>query len=268
MSMKTAKHPEFWLLASVVALMPLAVQTGTRAGEPLRSAIPPPGHKPWEPGAAPHLLVLPWLVIDRNTNTDCAKLAPSQSSISEEAQRLAISGQAAMDNMVHIHGSLKMIPRKEWEPHWKELAPGQLERQGSGCAVCTPVGQLIRLDRTALVQFAQGLQADYVLLGVTVVPLTPERSDARPDDCCRAAPAQERQAVLARSSALLVRVRDGEVTWARDSRRLERDVPRVAFRAKGSRVAYTREKRVDFAVRDTAHDLGKAFRRDCQEALR
>ena len=266
--MNTAKYPEFWLLASVLALMPLAVQTGTRGGEPLSKDSRPPAHKPWAPGEAPRLLVLPWLVIDRNTNTDCAQLGPSQSSISEEAQRLAISGQAAMDNMMHSHGSLKMIPRKEWEPHWKDLQPGQAMQQGPGCAVCTPAGQLIRFDRSALLGLAQGLQADYVLLGVTVIPLTPESRDTRPDDCCREALALERKAVLARSSALLVRVRDGEVTWARDSRRLDRDVPRVAFSGKGGSRMYTRERRLDFAVRDTAHDLGKAFRRDCQEALR
>lgn len=266
--MRTTRHPRLWLLASVVALVPLAVQTGLGGSEPPRSESPAPSHKPWLPGKAPRVLMLPWLVIDRNTNVDCFKLGAPQSSISEEAQALAISGQAAMDNLMHSHGSLKMIPRKEWEPHWKELPPGQVMQQGPGCAVCTPAGQLIRFDRPALLGLAQGLQADYVLLGVTVIPLTPESSDNRPDDCCREALALERQAALARSSALLVRVRDGDVTWERDARRLDRDVPRVAFHGKGASVTYTRERRLDFAVRDTAHDLGKAFRRDCQEALR
>ena len=215
------------------------------------------------PPGAPRLLVLPWLVIDRNTNLDCAKLATSLPAIVAEAQRLAISGQAAMDNMMHSHGFLKMIPRKEWEPHWQELAPGQVVRQGPGCAVCTPAGQLIQFDRAALLGLAHGLQADYVLLGVTVVPMTPQSRDTRPDDCCRAALALERRVVLARSSALLVRIRDGEITWQSDARRLDRDVPRPVHRT-----THQAEGRLDLAVRDTAHDLGKAFRRDCEEALR
>jgi hypothetical protein len=41
------------------------------------------------PSEAPRLRVLPWLVIDRNTNTDSAKLALSNPAIGAEAQRLA-----------------------------------------------------------------------------------------------------------------------------------------------------------------------------------
>jgi hypothetical protein len=213
-------------------------------------------------------VVLPWLVIDRSTNTDCTKLEQPQVPVSEEAQWLAISGQAALDHMLHRRGSLHLIPRKEWEPHWRGLPPGQLERQGSGCTICTHADQLIQFDHSALLQLPQSVRADYALLGVTVVPLTPDSGDNRSDDCCREALSQERQAVLARSSALLVRVHDGEVTWERDSRRLDRDVPRESFRPKGGTVTYTRETRLDFAIRDTAHELGKAFRRDCREALR
>jgi hypothetical protein len=172
-----------------------------------------------------------------------------------------------MDKMMHAHGLLDMIPRKEWEPHWKQLPPRQVVRQGPGCAVCTSTDQLIQFDRAALLEHARAVRANYVLLGVTVIPLRPASKGQRPDDCCREALALERKAVLARSSALLVRVRDGQTTWERDSRRLDDDVPRRASRGRAYHT-YSREERLDFAVRDTAHDLGRAFQRDRQEALR
>jgi hypothetical protein len=156
-----------------------------------------------------------------------------------------------------------MIPRKEWEPHWKQFRPSQVVRQGSGCAVCTPVGQLLQYDRARVRQIAQAVKADYVWLGVTVVPLTPESRDNRPDDCCREGLAQERRKVLARSSALLVRGRDGEVVWQRDAREFERPVfappPKSPLRG--------RKRTPAEAVRNTAQALGTAFGRDHRAGL-
>jgi hypothetical protein len=211
----------------------------------------------------PRVLVLPWLVIDRSTNQDASRLAPSSPRVSAEARRLASSAQAALDAVMHRHRMMTMIPRREWEPHWKQLQPKPVVRQGPGCAVCTPVGELLRYDRAALRRLARAVRADYVWLGVTVVPLTPQSRDTRPDDCCREALAQEREAVLARSSALLVRASDGEATWQRDARRLDRDVPR---RTRHS--VYTLQRRREFAVRHTARALGSAFGREHREALK
>jgi hypothetical protein len=211
----------------------------------------------------PRLLVLPWVVIDRTTNRDCSKLGPPRAAVSAEAQRLAISAQAALDAAMHRHGRMAMIPRAEWEPHWRQLAPGRVVWQGPGCAVCTPVGDLLRYDGTALQGIAQAVRADYVWLGVTVVPLTTESQDNRPDDCCREALAQKRKAVLARSSALLVRARDGEIVWQRDARRLESDVPRRV-----GRFIRPAALRREYGVKDTARLLGNAFGREHRAARR
>jgi hypothetical protein len=215
------------------------------------------------PADKPRLLVLPWVVIDRTTNRDCSKLGSSQAPARAEALRLAGSAQAALDAAMHRHGMMEMIPRKEWEPHWRELPPGRVVWQGPGCAVCTPVGELLHDDRAALQALAQAVRADYVWLGVTVVPLTKQNQDNRPDDCCREALAQERKAVLARSSVLLVRASDGEIVWQRDARRLERDVPHRV-----GRLVRTAAARREIAVKDTAHLLGNAFSREHREALR
>jgi hypothetical protein len=205
----------------------------------------------------PRLLVVPWVVIDRNTNRDCAKLDPPQPTASAEARDLAMAAQATLDARMHRHPMVAMVPRREWEPHWKQLAPGQGVSQGPGCAVCTPVGNLLHYDRAALQQLGQSVQADYVWLGVTVVPLIAGRSGTRPDDCCREALGRERDSVLARSSALLVRVRDGAVVWQRDARRFDADVPRHVGRA-----PLAARLRREFAVKGTAEMLGNAFRRE------
>jgi hypothetical protein len=207
--------------------------------------------------------VLPWLVVDRNTNRDCEKLGPAEAPAIEEARRLARSGQAALDAAMHRHRMMEMIPRKEWEPRWAEMKPGSVLRQGEGCAVCTPAGQLIRYDRAGLQRLAQAVRADYVWLGVTVVPLTREAKGNRPDDCCREVLAQEGKAVLARSSVLLVRATDGTLVWERDARRLEREVP-----SRAGRVARTPAKRRWYAVRTTAHLLANAFGREHRKSLK
>jgi hypothetical protein len=112
-----------------------------------------------------------------------------------------------------------------------------------------------------------------VWIGVTVVPLTRETKDTRTDVCCREALALERDAVLARSSALLVRVSDGEAVWERDARRLEREVPTRFPRESSGRflarqgIEHSPGKHREIAVTATAHDLGAAFRREHGQGL-
>lgn len=128
---------------------------------------------------------------------------------------------------MHRHRMMAMIPRREWEPSThsvgtrKQLAPGHRVSQGPGFALCSPEGSLLRYDRAALLGLGQSVRADYVWLGVTVVPLISGKTPVRPGDCCRQALGRERDAVLARSSVLLLCVRDGEVVWQRDARRLD-----------------------------------------------
>jgi hypothetical protein len=215
----------------------------------------------------PRLLVLPWVVIDRSTNKacsigDCPLLPPSEAPALREAQKLAQAAQAALDAAMHQHGMIQMIRRKEWEPHWKPLQPTQVVKQGSGCAVCTPTGSLLRYDRAAVQELGRSVAADYVWLGTTVVPLTRESVETPASPCCREALALERKKVLARSSALLVRVKDGETVWQRDARELDQDVPRS-----GRRVSYPPERRREYAVKETAHTLGKAFGREHRKGL-
>jgi hypothetical protein len=206
--------------------------------------------------AKPRLLVLPWVVIDRSSNQDCAKLTP-QPPVSAEARRLAVSAQETLDAAMHRHRMMGMIPRRDWEPHWKQLPPGKVFSQGPGCAICTPIGSLLRYDHAALRQLGQAVQADYVWLGVSVVPLISGQTPARPDDCCREALGRERDAVLARSSVLLVRIQDGEVVWQRDARRFDAEVPRRVGRA-----PMPARFRREIAVKGTAKMLGNAFRRE------
>lgn len=210
----------------------------------------------------PRLLVLPWLVIDRNTNRECSRPEGSGAE-GKEAQRIGASAQAALDAEMHGQKTLAMIPRKEWQPQWSSLANNRVLWKGAGCAVCTPAGELIRYDRALVQQIAQAVQADYVWLGVTALPLTPGKGSPAPDDCCRDALAQGRRGILARSSVLLVRAQDGEVIWQRDARRLEQDVPHRA-----GKIVHPPSLRRTFAVDATAHLLGKAFRREQREALR
>lgn len=222
---------------------------------------------PAQPAAKPRLLLLPWLVVDRTTNQDCTRPEGAAGPSGSEARRLAASAQAALDAEVHHQRELELIPRREWLPHWQALGGSRVVWQGAGCAVCSPAGELIRYDRLLVQQLALQTGADYVWLGITVAPLTPPGAPwacaAPPDDCCREALARERPAVLARSSILLVRARDGEVVWQRDARRLERDVP---YRA--GRLSRAPSARRAIAVDETAHLLGKAFRRERREALR
>jgi hypothetical protein len=231
-----------WLAALCVGAFPsVAAAAGSRA-------------------AKPRVLVLPWIVIDRSTNQDCDELNAAQSAASAEARSFAIAAQESLDAAMHRHRMTEMIPRREWEPRWKSLQPGQVVSQGAGCAVCTLVGSLLQYDRSALQQLGQSLRADCVWLGVTVVPVTLVDTDTRPDDCCREVMGQEREAVLARSSALLVRVRDGEVVWQRDARQLDAQVPRRVGRA-----PMPARFRREIAVKATAELLGDAFRREHRE---
>jgi hypothetical protein len=201
-------------------------------------------------------------VIDRTTNLDCAG-PESPGAVSGEARRLAASAQAALDAEMHEHAMMAMVSRKEWQPHWDGLRGSRVLWKGVGCAVCAPAGALIRYDRTLVQQLARAVDADYVWLGVTVAPLTPPKGAPPADACCREALAQERPAVLARSSALLVRASDGEMVWQRDARRLERDVP-----TRAGRINRTPERRRAYAVDATAHLLGRAFRREHREGVR
>jgi hypothetical protein len=206
--------------------------------------------------------VLPWLVIDRTTNQECSRSGRTPAATGAEARRLATAAQESLDAVMHRHRMMAMIPRKEWQPQWQQYQPGQIVRQSAGCAVCTPIGALLEYDRTALQALGQAVRADYIWLGVTVVPLTRESAGSRSDDCCREALAQERRAVLARSSALLVRVRDGEVVWQRDARRLERDVP-----GRVGRFIRSEPLRREYGVKNTARMLGNGFAREHRRAL-
>jgi hypothetical protein len=203
-------------------------------------------------------------VIDRTTNRECSRPESVGAPLNNEARRLAQSAQAALDAGMHRHRMMEMIARREWEPHWQALEPGQVFRQGPGCSVCTPAGELIRYGRAAVQGLAQAVRADYVWLGVTVVPLTRDSAAAsRPDECCREALGTGRKAILARSAVLLLRASDGEVVWQRDARRLEGDVPHRA-----GKIARPPSVRRAYAVDATARLLSNAFRREHQEALR
>ena len=227
-----------------------------------------------EPAAGkPRILALPWVVIDRTTNQLCTTPEPTASPVTREAGGLARSAASALDAEMHRYGRAKVIPRKEWEPAWKQINPGRIVRQGAGCAVCAPINQLLQYDRASLQDLARTVRADYVWLGVTVIPLTRETKESRPDECCREALALERDAVLARSSALLVRVSDGEVVWERDARVMDREVPKSFPRAASNKfhgiqgIDHPPARHREIAVDATAHDLGKAFRREHQEGL-
>jgi hypothetical protein len=233
-------------------LVSFLVLCGISGALPLGAAAP----------TKPRLLVLPWLVIDRTTNRDCNKPGGSPGAPGDEARALAQTAQQALDAEMHAHRMMTLIPRKEWEPQWQQLRPGRIVRQGAGCAVCTPAGELLHYDRPALQALAQSVGADYIWLGATVVPLTPERRAAPPDDCCRDALASGRKEVLARSSVVLVRASDGEIVWQRDARRLEREVPHRV--GKMTRSPATRRR---YSLDATAHLLTKAFRREHPEAL-
>lgn len=226
------------------------------------------------PVARPRVLALPWLVIDRNSNKDCAKLGPSEERASGEGRLLGESGQASLDTVLHRSGLVELVPRKEWAPEWEQVKPGRVMRQGLGCAVCAPTTQLMRYDRAAVQGLAKAVRADYVWLGVTVVPLTLNTSVRRADECCRNALMLERDAVLARSSAVLVRASDGEVVWQQDARSSDpsrrpggldvRFAPPHARRPTPLTPYELRQK----AVQTTARALGSAFRRDAEQVLR
>lgn len=211
----------------------------------------------------PRLVVLPWLVIDRTTNRECSRTEPASIASSVEARRLSQSAQAALDGQMHRLGLAEMISRKEWEPEWRSRKPAEFYRTAPGCAVCASVGDLIRFDPAALQQLAGSVRADYVWLGVTVTPLSSERSASRPDECCQEALGEGRDAVLARSSALLWRASDGEIVWQRDARRFDRDVLR-----KAGKIAHSPENRRRYAVEHTARALAGAFKREYAEALK
>jgi hypothetical protein len=209
-----------------------------------------------------HLLELPWMVIDRATNQDCARLGPAQAEIRGEARKLASAGQAALDTVLRDHRMFTMISRSEWEPYWHLLKPGTVVWQGTGCAVCGPAAQLLRYDRAALQQLGREVGAEYVWLGVIVVPMTSEEQDNRHEECCEATLGHARQEVLARSSALLIRVSDGKVIWQGDVRRLTSDA-RVGTPPRNDSLAMRRE----MAVKDTAQALGAAFVREHRQSI-
>jgi hypothetical protein len=181
------------------------------------------------------MLVLPWLVIDRGAVERCPAhtLAPRAAAPNahpipspaadrqaiEERHVLAQSAQAALDGVMHFYGVAEMVPRKEWEPYWRRTQPEKVLWEGAGCLGGTPVVALLRYDLVALQRLARAVNAEYVWLGATVVALTP-------------APAlrQDSQAELARSAALLVRVRDGKRMWEGEAARHEHDVPRQSYR--------------------------------------
>jgi hypothetical protein len=269
---------------SVIAWAALPMEASI--GGKLASIDPPPSTP--VRSAEPRVIVLPWLVIDRTTNQRVSGTSHAPSG--DEAQRLSVSGMTALDAALHRHGGLgEMVPRDKWQPFWEEAACDNWVRQGPGCASCTPAGDLLRYERVSLQRFGQAARADYIFLGITVVPLTAAAGTPHLDSCCREALTLEREAVLARSSVLLVRVRDGETVWQRDARRLDRDVLRRSSRPiyppagearppMGSPLPgpvpdmgsppetpvwaiYTPEERREMAVDETARILGRSFLR-------
>jgi hypothetical protein len=211
--------------------------------------------------ATPRLLVLPWLVVDRTTNRECSRAA--EPALGDEARRLSRSAGEALDSGLHRVGKASLISASEWRAPWAALRPHQVYRLGEGCAICTAPSELLRFEAGALLGLAQSVRADYVWLGLTVVPLSTESKANRPDDCCKDALGRGRSRVLARSSAVLVRVADGAVVWQRDARRFEDDIP-----ARVGKVSRSRRTRVAMAVDGTAHRLAEAFNREHREALR
>jgi hypothetical protein len=277
----------------VIAREGLPIEAGAN-GKP--ASIAPPPSVPAR-STKPRLLVLPWLVLDRTTDQCVSGPGHSSAPSGDEAQRLSLSAMAALDAVLHRHGGLgEMVQRAEWLPYWEEATSDDCVRQGPGCASCTPAGDLLRYDRVRLQGLGQAARGDYIFLGITVVPLTGDSGGARPDACCREALTLERDAVLARSSVLLVRVRDGETIWQRDARRLDRDVLRRSSRPiypspSGSPppmdsplpgpvpdmrqppeapvwIIYTPEQRREMAVDETAHMLGWSFLRVHREVMR
>ena len=226
-------------------------------------AVPTNAERPRKP----RMLVLPWFVVDRNSNLNCDKLKAEDPAASAAGFRVAEAGQAALDAQMHRYGKLDLIKRSEWEPYWKQTSHKELFFQGQGCAVCSPVGELIRYNPTELSKLADKVGAEFVLLGLTVVPLTTHKA-SRTDECCRDALALERESVLARSSVILIRAKDGASIWQRDARRLEKEVRHVNPRERfsdpqgTSPEPFTEEKRLRVAVGDTAEALGRAFRRE------
>lgn len=221
----------------------------------------------------PRILALPWMVIDRTTNKERSRMEATSGHVQTDAQQLAVSAQAALDGTLHRYRTAEVVARSEWEPLWKKLRGGHLLIQGAGCAVCSPAGQLLHYDRAALINLAQEVKADYVWLGVTVVPLTWGTPALKQDDCCREALDMERENVLARSSALLVRASDGEVVWQRDARwpdpRAKRRHLRMIYAPPSGSPAIPRsftdrEKAVDA----TARSLANALRRDRAQIFR
>ncbi len=213
-------------------------------------------------GDKPRLLVLPWLVIDRETNTECSRQGAGPGELTSEARSLAQSAQATLDRVLHSVEEVSLVPRSDWEPEWKKLRPAELFRQGPGCAICTPAGSLIQYSPDVLRTLAVAVRADYVWLGVAVASLAPtpgKESDA----CCREALAQQREEVMARSSVLLVRASDGQAIWQRDARRLRKDVPTGA-----RRVRFGPKRRREIAVDRTSDLLGEAFRHEVRRITR
>jgi hypothetical protein len=286
----------FWyaivLLSNSTAIAAAASAAGIQAGA-LSSSTAPTESAPGQP----RLLVLPWQVIDRTTNQIYSAANLPRSTASEEARQLSESGMAALDAVLHRHDGLgELVPRREWQPCWDEGIIGPWACYSSQCASCAPVGELLRYDRGRLRQLGQAVGADYIFLGVTVVPLIAPAGSSPPSRCCLEALTVDKRDVLARTAALLVRVRDGEPVWQRDARRLDRDVLRrtqrparppfngqrppmphprpgpmpepMAPRARSPWIIFSPAERREMAVDDTAHMLGRAFVRVHGEVMK
>lgn len=226
-----------------------------------------------EAAARPRLLGLPWVIIDGNGSGSQPKPGSPGGPISAQTERLAYSARAAIDATLRRRGIMEMIPRKAWEPQWEKLKAERGIGQAAGCICCPPAPELLRYNRTALQRLGQAVHADYIWLGVTVVPLSAAHPKAQSDSCCQKPLAPQQEQVLARSGGLLFRVSDGEIVWRQEARRLDHEVLRRSHyrhhRSRGPfRTIYSPPERHEMAVDETAHMLANAFVREHEQVLR
>jgi hypothetical protein len=250
------KRPPFWLQAAFLLLLSWTAVCLAQ-----------------EAAARPRLLGLPWVIIDGNASGSQPKPGSAAAPIRAQTERLADSARGAIIATLRRQGIMEMIPRKAWQPQWEKLKAAGAIAQVDGCICCPPAPELLRYNRPALQRLGQAVHADYIWLGVTVVPLSREQPKQSSDSCCRKAPGPQQESVLARSGSLLFRVSDGEVVWRQEARRLDREVLRRGhYRHHGShspfRITYSPPERHEMAVAGTARMLANAFVREHGQVLR
>ncbi len=229
------------------------------------------------PDPQPRILSLPWLIIDRNSGRDAEALRKEQPDAAAEAGRLSISAQAALDAVMDRHKRSRMVPRGEWEPLWTKMGSEKVVRSRPACTACGSAEELVAYESEALKRMATSVQADYVLLGVAIVPLVFETPAKGAEHKCPSSTSATREPYVIRGLLRMVRVEDGKTMWQGEtrwphSRRSPHStaikvgprfggglgrrpkapaVPPAAFEA--------REKMVDAAVHALGHALRKEF---------